>query len=346
MYQGVADMEMGGKGPKLTSAEISSLWGIYMNDSAVKCKFGHFLAKAEDQQIKPLIQHALDVTNGNLTTITEIFNKEQYPIPYSFKLNEDVEIDAPRLYSDTYVLHYLHLSAQIALQAYSANLALAVRADVYSFFNECISQLTRFIREIKELLLSKGLYIKSPYLPTPDQIGFVKSQSFLTGYFGKRRALTGVEISNLYANYQRNAFGVATLIGFSQVAQSKEVVEYLIRGKEIAGKHCEVFSSILKEDDIPVPTTWDTEVTDSTDYTYSDKLMMYFTTALIALSIGFYGSSMATSPRRDLGSHYERLMLEIVKYAEDGANIMINNGWLEQPPMALDRDELAKKSHL
>jgi len=35
-------------------------------------------------------------------------------------------------------------------------------------------------------------------------------------------------------------------------------------------------------------------------------------------------------------------MAEIGAYAEDGANIMIDNGWLEQPPGAADRDLLAK----
>ena len=87
-----------------------------------------------------------------------------------------------------------------------------------------------------------------------------------------------IEISNLYANFQRNALGVATLIGFSQVAKSKEVRQFLIRGKEIASKHCEVFGSIMREDDLPVPLLFDTEVTDSTTYTFSDKLMMFYTT--------------------------------------------------------------------
>lgn len=32
---------------------------------------------------------------------------------------------------------------------------------------------------------------------------------------------------------------------------------------------------------------------------------------------------------------------EIAKYAEDGANMMINNGWLEEPPLSEDRDKLA-----
>ncbi|MBT2738205.1 DUF3231 family protein [Bacillus sp. ISL-7] len=328
---------------RLTSAEITSLWASYINDTAISSKFKYFLAKVEDEEIRPLIEQAFDIAQGNLKTLTEIFNKERYPIPYGFKLNEDADVSAPRLYSDSYTLHYLHQAAQIALQGYSMYLSLSVRADIYSYFNECISQLTRFLRVVKELLLSKGLYIRSPYLPIPDDIDFVKRQSFLKGFFGEKRPLTGTEITNLFANFQRNAFGVATLIGFSQVAQSKKVAEYLIRGKEIAKKHCEIFGTILKEDDLPVPMTWDTEVTESTTYTFSDKLMMFYTTSLIALSIGFYATSMAMSPRRDLGLHYVRLSAEIAKFAEDGANILIKNGWLEQPPMTSDRDELAKQ---
>lgn len=328
---------------QLTSAEITQLWVSYMNDSSLICQFPYFLVKVEDDEIRPLIQQALDLAQGNVKSITEILNKEKYPIPYGFNMDEDVDVNAPQLFSDTFVLNYLHNGVQIALQAHSISLSLAVRADVYSFFNECVSQLTEFLREIKELLLAKGLYVRSPNLPTPEDYDFIKSQSFLTGYFGERRPLLGTEIVNLYANFQRNALGVATMIGFSQVAKSKEVRKFLVRGKEIAAKHCEVFGSKLREDDIPVPMTLDTEVTDSTTYTFSDKLMMFYSTALIALSVGYYGSSMAMSPRRDLGVMYSRLAAEILKYAEDGANIMIKNGWMEEPPRALDRDELAKK---
>jgi hypothetical protein len=35
------------------------------------------------------------------------------------------------------------------------------------------------------------------------------------------------------------------------------------------------------------------------------------------------------------------LSAEIAKYAEDGAKIMISNGWLEKPPLSEDRDKLA-----
>ncbi|WP_040203356.1 DUF3231 family protein [Neobacillus jeddahensis] len=327
----------------LTSAEITALWTSYINDSAISCKLKYFINIEKDEEISALVKQAFDIAQGNLKTITEIFNKEKYPIPYGFNLNKDVDLTAPRLYSDSYILYYLHQAAQIALQGYCFNLSISVRADVYSFFSECISQVTTTFRKITELLLSKGLYIRSPYIPIPEDIDFVKKQSFLKGFFGEKRPLAGTEITNLFVNYQRNAFGVTTLLGFSQVAQSKEVANFMVRGKDIATKHCQVFDSILKEGDLPVPEKWDTGVTESTAFTFSDKLMMFFTTSLIAISIGFYGASMAMSPRRDLGLHYVRLSAEIANFAADGAKIMIENGWLEQPPMAPDRDELAKR---
>lgn len=328
---------------RLTSAEMTSLWTAYINDSAIACKFRYFFSKVEDKEIKPFIKKALDIANGNLKTLTELFQKEKYPIPHGFHQDEDVDVNAPRLYSDAYMLYYLHQAAIIALQGYSINLSTAVRADIYSYFSECITQLMNFLREVKELLLSKGLYIRDPYIPIPEKIDFVKKQSFFKGVFGEKRPLTGLEITQLFLNFQRNAFGAATLLGFSQVAQSKEVAEFLMRGKDIAKKHCAVFARILFEDDHPVPMASDTTVTDSTSFTFSDKLMMFYTTSLTALGLGFYSTSMALSPRRDLAVDYVRLSAEIATYAEDGAKIMIRNGWLEQPPMAADRDELVKE---
>ncbi|MEK3887498.1 DUF3231 family protein [Bacillus sp. FSL K6-3431] len=40
---------------------------------------------------------------------------------------------------------------------------------------------------------------------------------------------------------------------------------------------------------------------------------------------------------QDLGLVYTRLMAKIAKYAEEGANIMIDNGWMEEPPKAANR---------
>ncbi|WP_308162540.1 DUF3231 family protein [Bacillus sp. ISL-7] len=96
-------------------------------------------------------------------------------------------------------------------------------------------------------MLSKGLYIRAPYVTTPEKVDFIRKQNFLAGWFGERRSLTTLEVTNLYANIQRNVLAMSTFIGFSQVAKSKEVGNFFSRGKEIASKHIEIYSSVLNE---------------------------------------------------------------------------------------------------
>ncbi len=326
---------------KLTAAEISQIWGAYQNATISKCFFQYFSSIVEDQDIKALVQHGLELSESHIEQLTAFFNNESYPVPQGFTDN-DVNVGAPRLYSDSYILYYLHQLGKLGINAFSVAVALSARSDIHTYFSQCLSEYTKFHKMVTDLLLNKGLYIRPPYLPTPDKVEFVNKQSFLTGWFGNRRPLVSLEVTNLYDNIQRNALGVSTLIGFSQVASSKKVRQYMVRGKEIAAKHVEIFGSILREDDLPVPMSWDMEVTDSTVSPFSDKLMMFLTTGLIAIGMGYYGTSMATTLRRDIQTHYGRLTSEIGKYAEDGANIMIDNGWMEHPPKSADRDKLAR----
>ncbi|WP_409299321.1 DUF3231 family protein [Peribacillus sp. SCS-26] len=130
---------------------------------------------------------------------------------------------------------------------------------------------------------------------------------------------------HLYLNFQRNNLGEAALLGFAQVARSKEIKAYFQGGVEISRKHKEIFRDSLQEGGMPVPESWGQEPEQSTEFTFSDKLTLFFTTALTALSIGFYSQSSAMSPRLDLGIDYARLLAEVSLYAEDGANIMIKN---------------------
>ncbi|SDJ03636.1 DUF3231 family protein [Natribacillus halophilus] len=91
--------------------------------------------------------------------------------------------------------------------------------------------------------------------------------------------------------------------------------------------------------------TSDAGVTASTVAPFSDKLMMFFTSGLIATSIGYYGTAMAMSPRKDIITDYSRLTAEIMKYSAESAKILIDNGWMEEPPLAKDRDKLAENKN-
>src|SRR5207237_1004371 len=100
------------------------------------------------------------------------------------------------------------------------------------------------------------------------------------------------------------------------------------------------FNQFLIKEDLPASPGWESHVLNTTTNIFSDKLIMYTVLAMVAAGIGNYGMALAGSPRRDLGLKYMTLIPEVALYAEDGANIMIKYGWMEEPPQADDRDQL------
>jgi len=338
-------MEEKGQQIRLTAGELAQLWIQYLNDSSSICILSFFLEKAEDEEIKPIIQFALELSKSHVEKITAILTEEKNVVPNGFSLGEDVDLAAPRLYSDSFVLNFLNQMAKVGLTSYAGSVAASVREDIRSYYMDCLDETMQLYKKSTDLLLSKGLFIRSPSLPNLEKVEFVKKQWFMLDVFGEKRPLTAAEVDNLFANLQRNALGVAALTGFSQVAQDKDVKQFFLKGLEIGNKHIKLFRSKLEESKLPAPMGWDSEITNSTAYTFSDKLMLFFTSGLITLSVGYYGTAISQSPRGDISAMYNRLSLEVQLYAEDGANIMIKNGWLEQPPMASDRDELIRKKN-
>ncbi|WP_099364214.1 DUF3231 family protein [Fredinandcohnia onubensis] len=336
---------MEGKGSqiRLTAGEIAQLWIQYLNDSASICVLSYFLEKAEDDETKPIIKFALELSESHIQQITAILSEEKHVVPCGFSLKEDVDVTAPRLYSDSFALNFINQMSKVGLTSYAGSVAASVRDDIKNYYMECLSEAMQLYKKSTDLLLSKGIFVRPPSLPNLEKVEFVKKQWFMLDVVGEKRPLTAAEVANLFFNLQRNALGVATLTGFSQVAGDKDVKQFFLKGLEVGNKHIKLFRGKLEESKLPAPMGWDSEITNSTAHTFSDKLMMYFTSGLITLSVGYYGTAVSQSPRADLSTMYNRLSLEVQLYAEDGANIMIKNGWLEQPPMASDRDELIRR---
>jgi hypothetical protein len=328
---------------QLTSAELSLLWTQYINDSASICMITHFLEKAEDEEVRPIIEFALNGSKNNISFLTDFFKMEKFPVPVGFT-EQDVFRDAPRLYSDTFVLMYLRNMSILGLAAGGGALGFSTRPDVVDFFKN-VNQTAIGLQDLtRSLMLKQGTYIKSPYVTLPDKVDFVQKQKFLAGFLGNIRPLTVHEITMLFNNIQTNAIGKTLIIGFGQTAQKKDVKQFMMRGKQIAQKHIDLFSDKLKKEDLPAPMIWDAALSDSTIPVFSDKLMMFHIASMNAAGIGNYGTSMAGSPRRDLGILYASLIPEVALYAEDGANIMIKNAWMEEPPQTDDRNQLIKGS--
>ncbi|MDM5326926.1 DUF3231 family protein [Neobacillus sp. CF12] len=327
---------------KLTSAEIANLWTQYINDSLSICILTHSIAKAEDQDIKEVLEFALSLAESHIFKITEFFNEENFPIPKGFTLEEDLNLNAPQLFTDAFMMVYMHVMTLLGLTGYAGAVATSCREDQIDYFIKCNDETMELHKRIARVMLNKGFYSKPARINTPTEVDFVDNQQYLTGWFGKKRPLNVIEISGISFNMMKDAVKVVLEISFGQVCQTKEIQKYFHKGKEICEKHFGILSGILTKDELSSPNSWVSEVTNSTISPFSDKLMLNHIVILVSSAVGYYGAGLSVSQRRDLAVEYASLMTEVGLYAEDGAQLLIKYGWLEQPPLASDRNKLAK----
>lgn len=153
---------------RLTAPEMGFLWTQYQNDSLAVCVLKYFKNKCEDKEILPLIEYALNLSQKHLETITEIFTHEKHPIPIGFT-DADVNVEAPRLFSDTFILLYIKQMAVIGLASSGVAIGVSARSDVSDFFKEIIVSASELHDMARKVALSKGVYIRPPYIsPLPE----------------------------------------------------------------------------------------------------------------------------------------------------------------------------------
>ncbi|MEH7886984.1 DUF3231 family protein [Bacillus sp. JJ1609] len=90
---------------RLTAGEVSSLWTQYINDTISECVLTYFLNNTDDSSVKEIIVFAIKTAEKNLTLLKEIFERDHFPYPIGFT-KQDVNVNAPRLFSDTFVMMY------------------------------------------------------------------------------------------------------------------------------------------------------------------------------------------------------------------------------------------------
>ncbi|MGE6260362.1 DUF3231 family protein [Heyndrickxia sporothermodurans] len=326
---------------KLTSAEIGKLWATYMGNSMSSCILTYFLQHVDEPDIQKLLENGLSLSKNFIREIESIFKQEKIPIPIGFT-NEDVNLGAPRLYEDQFYVHYLKYAAKAGLSIYSIAIPLIYREDIREFFSNCINSTLVFVEQIKNVLMNKGFIIKPPQIPIPDKVEFI-TNNFFKGYIGNVRPLHGLEITHLYDNIENNITSKALLLGFSQVVKTEKIRSLFIKGKDFTHQHIDKYIHTLNKENLPTPSFLDHLVTTSTFPPFSDKLMLYHKVDMFSLKIRAVGNSLAVNGRFDLGGMYLKSLTNISWFVHEGAKIMIENGWFEKPPSAIDRDKIVSK---
>jgi len=330
------------KRTNLTAAEASNLWNQYMGDSEAICINTYFLQIVEDKEVKQILDFALQLSKNHISKITQFFNQANYPIPIGFSVENDVNLNAPRLFSDEFLVYYTEIMAVHGLNAYSLAISSSGREDIREFFIECGAEATDLLNQVISFSKSKGFYFETPIISPPEHVQFVEKKGVISDLFGDPKPLTVSEINNIFFNLKKTMLATTSGLAFIQVAQSEDVRNFLIGALERGKKHIESLAAILHQDNLPTPRTWDADVTNSTISPFSENLMMFHIGFKVSAAIAYYGAGLGTSMRADVVVTYNKIIIEAMKSANEWLTLMVKKGWLEKQPTAVDRKALAK----
>ena len=211
---------------KLTSSEIGTLWGEYVNGTMTDVVNRYMFSIIEDESIKATFEDAIKTFAKQKKQIVAFIENEGFPVPIGFT-ESDLNKGTEKLFTDIFCLNYLHIMTLYGLLGHTTSLGVSVREDLRHFYDSCDNDAKRMYHQTIELLLEKGNFQRDPYFYPTENPEFISSQDFTDGFFGKGRRLSAPEIISISFNLKKSIMAKTLSIGFSQVTQSKEVRKFL-----------------------------------------------------------------------------------------------------------------------
>ena len=333
---------MGNNNIKLTAPEIAVLWTTYIENTAIRCFYKHFLQHLQDDEIKSITEEALAIVEGSIKKMESIFLDENFPKPKGFSDN-DIDLSAPPLFTDLFALSFVYRGGQVIMPYYADVLGKVSRIDIYNFFAECLYSETELHNKALSLMHSKGLNDRPPKMEYPQNVEFVSHQpSLINTLLGEKRPLNTLEIGEIFGCIERNAIGLILLMGLIQVTKDKEIKDFLLKGKKLAEKQIDTLNKLIKENDNFIGFPVAMEVTNSTISPFSERLILFFISSSNQVAVSTLGYALSVTMRKDLIAQWTLLIADILTYGGDGLKILIERGWMEKPPQPIDRNEFYK----
>lgn len=264
---------------RMTSAEVSNIWLHYIRETMAVCVSKYALKCVKDTDIIATFEFALKLSDNHIKVLKNLFTQENFPIPNGFT-DKDVNLKAPLLFTENFWINYIYGMSMHGCSLYSLAFNTSSRKDLRNFYYQCMNEAMDLYNMSIDVLIAKGLYEKSPYFSTPKEVEYITSIGYLTDVFGKQRQLNTIESGNIFFNLKKTNLQKGLMLGFSNVCKSKEVRKFLENGMKVTNKHIALFSSVLHANNLRIPKSLMSEVTDSTIAPFSDKLMLFHAGAL------------------------------------------------------------------
>ncbi|WP_281274542.1 DUF3231 family protein [Mesobacillus subterraneus] len=273
---------MSGINVDLTSTEISNIWSSYLKSSMELRFFQYFYATAEDIEVKNIVEKMMEFSRKSLEDLKEIYTKENLTIPLGFT-EKDVRLDADKVFSDTFILYICHDITMLSLSTYPSALPDCTRKDVRDYFQHAIEFTLQIQNEITDLMLSQGVYLKSPQVAMDHTIDLVDNMKYLNGLFGGSRPVNAAEIANLSRIIHRARFSKMVLVTCSKLASHSEVKQHFSKGRDALDKVLNSLEEVLEKENIPFSASGDFNIFDVKHSPFSDKLMLFFVNTCLGM---------------------------------------------------------------
>ena len=321
---------------RLTSSEISNIWTHYLRETMGLCVIKYMLITIQDPEIHKVFKTAYGLCEKHINKLKELFLQENFPVPKGF-YEEDVNLDAPPLFTDLFCLNYIHAMTMHGSQSYSLAFTLSIRQDIRDFYYQCNLDTMDLYNQSITVLIAKKLLDKPPYYSTPDKIHFIKNLDYVTDLIGSKRTMNTIECGNIYFNLEKSIVTKGCLIAFKQVCKDKAITRFLDKCINAANKHIGIFTTLLLKEDLHLPRSFDSEITNSNVAPFSEKLMLFHSGFLFAAAISYYGSAAIYSMRADIAIQCEKAIMDDLLVYSNFGKLIIKKHWMEQPPNADDR---------
>jgi hypothetical protein len=326
----------------ISSSELATLWLTYQEKTMILRMLEYFIHKADDEKSKEIMTSLYGQLEVYVGKIVEIFEQEGAVIPAGYTA-QDVNKHVPKLYDNGFDIMFVRLLKEIGMGMHSLNLTMTFREDINILMADLTALSQKYYRICTQYLLEKGLLVRTPYVPMPKTVEFVKNYDYFGGLpinpFNQKRTLNTLEVAHIQKGIEANLTGLQMILGFAQCANDNEVKKFFHEGAELAKGIVKELSELMIQESLPAPQSSGGNATQSTVAPFSDKLMLYCTSLFCSFSLGSNSLGTAFSLRNDLPVKMTIFTKDVFEYAHKVAKIMVKNGWMEEPPQMVNHKQ-------
>lgn len=318
---------------KMSSTELGSLWTTYHKKTMILRILEYFIEKSDDKEAKELMSGLWEKLHPKVIEIKTMLENEGAAVPIGFT-KEDVNLKAPELFTNGFDIMFCRILKEISMGMYVLHMTISYRKDIIKFYKQLTEITQSYYEQFTQYLLEKDVLPHPNYTNMPKSIDFINDKQYMNGtnLFGHKRTINTVEFGILYHSFETNITGMQLMKGFAQCAKDEELKKYFTKGSNLSKDILDKTGQILIQNGIQPPATSGGTVTSSSEAPFSAKLMMFCNYLLCGFSLGGQGFSAGFILRNDIIAKTMLFAKDIYAYTLEGAELMIEKGWLEEPP--------------